>query len=72
MNEAFVNFSNYTSYCQQVQGLQATHLTLFYLNLFKEIKKRNLKHSQTSEKQIDILFMSISETAELYWQRSKL
>jgi hypothetical protein len=26
-------------------------------NLFKEIKKRNLKHNQTSEKQIDISFI---------------
>jgi hypothetical protein len=48
-------------------------LTLSYLNLFKEINKKiNLKHNQTIEKQIDILFMSISETAELYQQGSKL
>ena len=31
-------------------------LTPSDLNLFKEIKKRSLKHKQTSEKQIDILF----------------
>ena len=28
MNEALVSFSNYTHYCQQVQGLQAAHLIL--------------------------------------------
>ena len=28
---------------------------------FIEVKKRNLKNNQTSEKQIDISFMSISE-----------
>ena len=33
-------------------------LTLSHPNLFKEIiKKRNLKHNQTSEKQIDISFI---------------
>ena len=32
------------------------NLTLSDPNLFKEIKKRNLKHNQTSEKQIDISF----------------
>ena len=31
-------------------------LTLSDLNLFKGIKKRNLKHNQTSEKQIDTSF----------------
>ena len=43
-------------------------LTLSDLNLFKEIKKKDSKPNQTSEKQIDISFMSISETAELYQQ----
>ena len=32
----------------------STILTLSDLNLFKAIKKRNLKHNQTSEKQIDM------------------
>ena len=32
--------------------------------------KKNLKHNQTNEKQIDTSFMSISETAEFYQQRS--
>ena len=35
------------------------HLTLYDLNLFKKInKKRNLKHNQTSEKQICMFFFS--------------
>ena len=44
-----------------------TFLTLSDLNLFKEIKiKETYKHNRTSEKQIDISFMSIQETAELF------
>ena len=34
-----------------------SYLTLSDPNLFKEIKKINLKHNQTSEKQIDISFI---------------
>ena len=55
-------------------------LTLSDLNLFKEIKKKNLQHNPTTEKQIDISFFffhliivhAISETAKLYRRRSKL
>ena len=41
-------------------------LTLSDLNLIKEIKKETQKHNQTSKKQIDISFTSISETVELF------
>ena len=44
-------------------------LTWIYL---RKWKKETQKHNQTSEKRIDISFISISKTAELYRQRSKL